>query len=154
KLGQVACSDVPADFRARHIDERRHISYCNALRQCPNGKGEVDRQCLANLQEQPAPLKVLEACELRRKPVTAGSQSRHKVTAILTSYYFAKPSSLFIGQNNHDTGQHTALFIRDTSTDVCCPLLSKGLRCQRSEQNRERKTGENSIHGRLRRCRG
>jgi len=92
--------------------------------QCADGQREVDRQRLADLENQAAPIEVPEARQRCREPVTAGCQGRHEVTAILATHDLPKHAGLFIGENDHDAGQDSALFVRGTPPDVCCPLLS------------------------------
>src|SRR5207244_1915614 len=117
QLAQLVGADVAPHFGARRVDQRRLRGYAYRFFEGADDHRDVDRQRLADRQDEAATLEVLEAGQLGGDAVSAGNQLRREIRPVSTADDFAKDARPFIGDDDSDPGQDAALLVGDVSAD-------------------------------------
>ena len=82
QLAQLLSPDVAADLHARRVNQRRLGRDPDGFLERAEGERHVDRQRLADRQQEAASLERPEACKLGRHTVTPGSELRGEIAAV------------------------------------------------------------------------
>src|SRR5262249_52823484 len=104
-------------------------------------------ECLADLQDETAPLERAEAGQLRRNLVLSRNQLRREVAAIGTRGELTNRTGIFACDENSHAGQNRSLRVGHLPADFRCALLRVEWECRRTrERPDDDRTNQESAH--------